>query len=285
MYVIKHTIATSGALALLIPIIAVLSAYYGAGTWIVVVALVTTALAATLVFVTGRQVSESVKDACQFIEKLAAGDAAARPGTRCNDLPELHSALGRLSRGMKAWEDRQKEFLAAIPAAVIRLDRSGSVTYMNDSAAMLTGRAAPEAMEADYRDFTPAQSHQAMKDILRAVLNGETVSGQEVTILDSDCREINCEFSAVPSWNGADPDGCFLICIDTDERTRLETELKSARLKAEEASAKLAKTIEHLEEYSVMAVRRELKMQEIRQRLSELKNDRGPKKDPLDRTA
>lgn len=285
MYVIKHTIATSGAFALLILLNAVVTSYYGPGQLSVLSTLATIALASLLVFSMGRQVSESVKDAGEFIEKVIEGDSTARLGAGSKDLSGLHSGLERLSRAVKAYEDRQREFLAAIPAAVIRLDRSGAITYMNDSAAMLTGRGTPEAQEADYTDLTPTRSHHELKEAFLAALNGETVAGREITIIDMDCHEINCEFSAVPSWKGAGPDGCFLICRDAEEKTRLESELKSARLKEEEATAKLNKTIQYLEEFSIMAVRRELKMQEIRERLTGLKKDPGPKKNPLDRTA
>lgn len=285
MYVIKHTIATSGAFALLISLNAAVTSYCGAGQLSVFSTLATVAMASLLVFFMGRQIYQSIKDAGEFIEKTVEGDSTARLGTRFKDLPGLHSALNRLSRSVKAYEDRQKEFLAAIPAAVIRLDRSGTIAYMNDSAAMLTGRGTPEVREADYTDLTPTQSHHEMKEAFLTVLNGETVAGREITIIDRDCNEINCEFSAVPSWKGAEPDGCFLICRDAEEKARLESELKISRLREEEATAKLNKTIQYLEEFSIMAVRRELKMQEIRERLTELKKEPGLKKNPFDRTA
>lgn len=285
MYVLKRTTAASGAFALIVALIAGLSAYYGAGRLSVVSALAIAACASALVFITGHRALAPLKDAERFIEKLAEGDTAERPRSKSDDLEGLRSSLNRLRDALKANEERRKDLIAAIPAAVIQLDASGSVSHLNGFAAMLTGLSAPEALEMDYTDITPTQSHHEMKEVFKAVSNGATVTGRVITILGGDCREITCELSAVPLWKGPVVDGCVLMCRDVEEKRRLETELKSAWLKAEEASAKLNKTMQCLEEFSLMAVRRELKMQEIRERLKGLKKDMDLKKAPFDRSA
>ncbi|MBI5468138.1 MAG: PAS domain S-box protein [Deltaproteobacteria bacterium] len=285
MYVLKHTIAASGALALLIMSNAGLAAYHGAGPWSVFFALTLAGLAALLVFFIGRRVSAPLKDAELFLKKITEGDPSARLKSKNKDLDGLYSHLNRLSKVLKANEARLKDLMAAVPGAVIQLDRSGSITYLNDSAVMLTGLGAAEAAQSTYTDITPTQSHHDMKEVFRTVLNGQTVTGREMPILGKDCREIACELSAVPVWKGPEPEGCVLICRDVDEKKRLDAELKGAWMKAEEASVKLNKTIRCLEEFSLMAVRRELKMQEIRERLTELKKDTDLKKNPFDRTA
>ncbi|HXI10874.1 MAG TPA: hypothetical protein VNK06_08725, partial [Thermodesulfobacteriota bacterium] len=109
MYVIKHTIATSGAFALLILLNAVVTSYYGAGQLSVLSTLATVALASLFVFFMSRQISESVKDAGELIEKVIEGDSTARLGAGSKDLSGLHSGLERLSRAVKAYEDRQRE--------------------------------------------------------------------------------------------------------------------------------------------------------------------------------
>lgn len=63
------------------------------------------------------------------------------------------------------------------------------------------------------------------------------------------------------------------------ERDRLIGELCSARAQAEETEKKLKKTISDLEEFSLLAIRRELKMQELRERFVELKRDHEIKRD------
>lgn len=285
MYVLKRTTALSGAFALIIALNAILPAYYGAGRLSVASALAVAASVTLLVFVFGRRVSARLKDAEQFIEKLTEGDTTARLRSRRDDLDGLRSQLNRLSEFIKANEARRNDLIAAIPAAVIQLDATGSIARLNGFAAMLTGHSAIEVPEMDYTDITPTQSHHEMKEVFKAVSNGGTVTGRVITILGDDCREITCEFNAVPLWKGSEADGCVLMFRDVDEKKRLETELKSAWMKAEEASAKLDKTIQCLEEFSLMAVRRELKMREIRERLNELKKDTDLKKDPFDRSA
>lgn len=285
MYVLKSTTALSGALALIISSNAILPAYYGAGRLSAVSALAVAACAALLVFIFGRRASARLKDAEQFVERLAEGDTAARLRSRNDDLDGLRSQLNRLAELIEADEARRKDLIAAIPAAVIQLDASGSIARLNGFAAMLTGRSATEALEMDYTDITPTRSHHEMKEVFKAVSGGETVTGRVITILGDDCREITCELSAVPLWKGSGAQGCVLMFRDVDEKRRLETELKSAWLKAEEASAKLDKTMQCLEEFSLMAVRRELKMREIRERLNGLRKETDLKKDPFDRSA
>src|SRR3972149_2453495 len=60
---------------------------------------------------------------------------------------------------------------------------------------------------------------------------------------------------------------------------RLIDELYSARAQAEETEKKLKKTIRDLEEFALLAVRRELKMQELRERFVEHKRDHEIKRD------
>lgn len=66
---------------------------------------------------------------------------------------------------------------------------------------------------------------------------------------------------------------------DADERKRLMNELISARAQAEETEKKLKKTISDLEEFALLAIRRELKMQELRERFVQIKRDHEIKRD------
>src|SRR3989304_1336380 len=60
---------------------------------------------------------------------------------------------------------------------------------------------------------------------------------------------------------------------------RLREGLPGGGAKAEETEKKLKKTISDLEEFALLAVRRELKMQELRERFVELKRDHEIKRD------
>jgi len=285
MYVIKHTIAVTVALAVLIALNVLLAAYYGPGPWLQAAALVLASGAALLMLASSRSVAQSIKDAERCIDCIADGEAPSRLKTKQKGFDGVKARLNRLYKVSQEALARQNDIITAIPVAVIRLDASGSVTYMNDSAFMLTGRNTSGSLDLDYTDPTPNASHHEIKEVFKTALDGTPVTGREITILDKDFRELLCECSAVPSWKGAGADGCVLILRDVDEKKRLETELKSAWMKAEEATAKLNKTVEHLEEFSVMAVRRELKIQEIREKLTELKKDTGLKRSSFDKTA
>jgi len=60
---------------------------------------------------------------------------------------------------------------------------------------------------------------------------------------------------------------------DAGESKRLVVELACARAQAQETEKKLKKTISDLEEFALLAIRRELKMQELRERFVQLKRD------------
>src|SRR3972149_8126664 len=66
---------------------------------------------------------------------------------------------------------------------------------------------------------------------------------------------------------------------ENKEQQRLVDELCSARAQAEETEKKLKKTISDLEEFALLAGRREVKMQELRERFVELKRDHEIKRD------
>lgn len=65
----------------------------------------------------------------------------------------------------------------------------------------------------------------------------------------------------------------------SDDIKKLLDELDSARAQAEETEKKLKRTISELEEFALLAIRRELKMQELRERFVELTRDHGIKRD------
>ena len=73
--------------------------------------------------------------------------------------------------------------------------------------------------------------------------------------------------------------GCCCIGRDIEERRKIMSELETARSHAEEATAKLKKTVNDLEEFSLLAVRRELKMQELREMFVRLKEEHEINKD------
>ncbi|MBI5344435.1 MAG: hypothetical protein HZB83_03715 [Deltaproteobacteria bacterium] len=59
---------------------------------------------------------------------------------------------------------------------------------------------------------------------------------------------------------------------DIEEIKRLKEELERARKEAENNSARLRETLDEMEEFALLAVRREVKMREIRERFKKLKN-------------
>lgn len=63
------------------------------------------------------------------------------------------------------------------------------------------------------------------------------------------------------------------LTIAINEHARMAQELRAARRDAEETSRKLEKSIRELEEFALMALRRELKMREIREKFKQCKEE------------
>lgn len=285
MSVLKHTIAVSGALALLLILNIILAAWYGALPEAAPFALVLSGAAVLLVFLLIKRVLLPLREVEGFLRNMADNGFGGYLRVRSDDLGELTTHINRLSELLSDSEIRHKDLVMTLPDAVVELDRSGALVYLNDAALSLTGYKPDEIRKLDYTDLTPHGSHHEMKEVFQSVLEGNTVSNRELPFIGKDCRESLFRFTAVPLWKGREPSGCLLIGMDTEEKKRLSSDLKSERLKSGELSSRLNKAIQSLEEFSLMAVRRELKMREIRERLANLKKDAVSRKEPFDRTA
>lgn len=144
---------------------------------------------------------------------------------------------------------------------------------MNKAASEVKGYSADDALGQHFTDFVSPGSRQLAEDVFASLLDGKSAGNLEIKLVLNGGAESFFEFNAVPLWKDGIVAGCCCIGRDIDERRKIMTELEAARRHAEEASAKLKKTVNDLEEFSLLAVRREVKMQELREMFVRLKEE------------
>lgn len=211
-------------------------------------------------------------------EALETGDLDAGPGIDRLP-PELRNVTDHLLRALglrEKYDTVRREVLDSLPDPFLELDRKGRIVFVNEAALTATGYNAGEVLGRPCLDFVPAEWKRRAEDLLGA---GSGQKGFELTLVLRDGRTRFFEFNSVPLKNGGLVTGCFCIGRDSDERKRLLDELTAARGQAGETSRKLKKTISDLEEFALLAIRRELKMQELRERFVQIQDEHDIKRE------
>ncbi|MEK7773893.1 MAG: PAS domain S-box protein [Deltaproteobacteria bacterium] len=230
-------------------------------------------------FVIIRKVLSPIKKINDALERTSAGDYRDGAGISSNDsFGTLADHLNRLINSLNESVAHCRELVRTMPDLVIDIDRSGDITYMNEAATRLTGYTEEDVLNRPYAGFVDKRSSDEAEKAFKKVLNGESVRNLELSLILKNGGVNLFEFNAVPIWRAGAPAVCRAVGRDIEERKEIMGELKKARTEAEESSEKLKKTVRDLEDFALLAVRREIKMQEIREMLQELRKDMGMKK-------
>lgn len=215
----------------------------------------------------------------ETLERMEAGDY--RGGVE--DAPDgafgaLAGRLRRLIDSLDESEARRAEFVNAMPDLVMDIDRSGEVACFNEAATRLTGYDEEDVLKRPFLGLVDGRSTGEAREAFERVLSGETVRNLELALTLKDGGVKLFDFNAVPVRRAGATAICRAVGRDMDGRKELMEELRKARAEAEESSERLRQTIRDLEDFALLAVRREVKMQEIREMLQELRKDMGVKK-------
>ncbi|MET3132500.1 diguanylate cyclase (GGDEF)-like protein/PAS domain S-box-containing protein [Oxalobacteraceae bacterium GrIS 1.11] len=143
---------------------------------------------------------------------------------------------------MRIWRDRQLRCLAlqsrlddsmallqALPAAVIRTDRQGTVLYLNRQAEAMCGRAdgvgkSIAALLALYQDGAQVDAGARMRDCMQGRAVTETTRGALV-LRSSDARRVDVQYLCAPLESGAQP-GAVMLLQDVSARRGAEARLE-----------------------------------------------------------
>lgn len=181
----------------------------------------------------------------------------------------------KLSRSLKKTSLERNAIFSNTPLPVFELDRGLKITRANRAAGEIAGCAEDGLAGKDFLALANGEDEKNLEEGLKAVLKGKETGRliSELTFND-DIPPVVFELTLLPSSNG----GVTIMAREVGEVERLHDEMEQVKKEAEDASLKLKKTIKDLEEFALIAVRRERKMQEIR-------NHFIKPKDPQDRSA
>ena len=171
----------------------------------------------------------------------------------------FYIVFGRLYAELNEMADGCREMFYSMPVPAIELDAEGRVVAINGAALSLG---------------VPPSAKGAPLAGLEEVMAGVRSGAIELPIQREDGSTLRLLVSAVALKKNGAPAGTLII--GRDDTRRLEAELDTVKAGAKEAEAKLTGTIRDLEEFALMAVRREIKMKEIREKLTELREGRSP---------
>ncbi|MEK6531567.1 MAG: hypothetical protein AABZ23_03610 [Deltaproteobacteria bacterium] len=156
-----------------------------------------------------------------------------------------------LCRSMDKENSLVREILEELRIAVFDIDESGARPLNNAAGALL-------------RDMDPG----LVKAAVAEAFSGGEIRRMPLSIPLNDNAEKDIRISALPIETPLGIKAVRVIAFDAYERLMLAKELKAAKDDVIENQKRLKKTIEDLEEFALLAIRREQKMVEIRKRLA-----------------
>ncbi len=217
------------------------------------------------------------EEAARIVEEMSRNGSAPDSRAPIADAQcrELKASADRLSGDLGESIARYRELVDAMPEALFETDANGKITFVNRAARSLTGLSEEELAGRACEGLLPPEDAGLMRDLFETIMKTGTVEKRELPIVARDGNARHFEFSGYPIKVGKlETAGFRLIGRDLDEHKRITEELKKVRKESEEASVKLKKTIEDLEEFAHLAVKREIRMHEIRERFKKLMDER-----------
>jgi len=168
---------------------------------------------------------------------------------------------------------RLNDIIGNLPNPVVELDCNGTVLHMNRPGLELTGQNGSDVVNMAFTELFETGARNAATAFVEGVMKGGITEPAELPFIMKDGKTGVFEFIPIPLRRDGAIGGCLMLGVDMEERRRMSVELARAREEAEERSGELRKTITDLEEFALIAVRREMKMQEIRERFHRLKDE------------
>jgi PAS domain S-box-containing protein len=248
-------------------------------TAFVAVSVLSIALSVVAAFVFGRRVVEPIGLLAEAADEMAGGSIPRHDGDgyrgivfeRKDELGLLAAAMNRLYLRLREEASLSRDIIDEATFPAVWLDVDGNITGFNPAASRVTGFTEAEAVALAWPGLITAASTAAFDDARKRASAGERVRGVEIAFVGKDGDARAMRFNALPATGGRKAAGCVFIGCDSAEERGLRDEITEARAQARESSEKLGRTVKDLEEFALLAVRRELKMREIRERLIALK--------------
>jgi len=219
------------------------------------------------------------------VRELAAGNQRARIDMnllRRDEIGALAEGINKFTNAVTEEACHCRNLLRALPDPIVEIDKKGFISRMNDAACVAIGYTLAELANTPFTSLVHQGAGYLFEDAMKRILQGEAVKRLELPLVMKDGCTGFFEFTCAPIWREGSVAAVRCIGRDTEEHRRTLEELIAAKAQAEETSEKLKRTVKDLEEFALLAVRREFKMQEIRERFVKLKQDNGSGKDRAD---
>jgi PAS domain-containing protein len=209
----------------------------------------------------GRAISETCPPAGPYID-------------RTDDLKDILGSVEGLIRSYGEISARYQALAGALQKPLFELDPSGVCVNANERAKSLLVGLKDHSLALFVEDGCRGKFNTFLND----VRNGGPPSELDTVLSSPDGRRVPVKLSAAPVLRGGQTTGLIVTAESAPETASLTAELKRTKIEADKTAERLRKTIDDLEEFALLAVRRELKMREIRERLEKMSDrvDAGP---------
>ncbi|MBI5237828.1 MAG: PAS domain S-box protein [Deltaproteobacteria bacterium] len=195
-----------------------------------------------------------------------------------DDNGSLSGWIQSLERRLTELENARRSIIESLPIAAFEVDETGKIIYSNNEAALRTGCAPDELNGLCLFDLAPDEGKEAVRQMLDDAFSKKPVRSAGAALMIKGGITLP-EVFALPSVYAGEKPSCLVFSRNDGELKKTRDELESVRKESAEASERLKKTIRDLEEFALIAVRRELKMQEIREMFMRLRESGEGKKE------
>lgn len=243
------------------------------------------AILAGSTIILSKKVLAPLEDNLKAVYRLLTGDYGAafendglddaRGG---NELDSLSAALGALSRYLRDESCRCRGFLQILPNAAMELDKRGYIVWLNDAAVNDAGFVGDRCLGRPLADFLAVDERSGFMAALGEAAPSGSVLRREVQLHIFGAAPNRFQVICVPIVKDGNLTGWRCVARDVEAMSKLQEELVRARNDSQVTTEKLNKTISDLEEFALLAIRREFKMQELRERFVNIKHEHNLKK-------
>ncbi len=164
--------------------------------------------------------------------------------------------------------DRYNRVLSNLHEAFFETDGSGKISFINESAERVTGYRAGELLGKDFALLLRKEERRVFVKFLTDILQDKRQGAIEAALHVKDGGINYFELKAIPIVHEGKITGMGLMARDLEEVKKIRDKLDEVKQKADETAGALKENIKELEEFALIAVRRELKMTEIRELLA-----------------
>lgn len=201
-----------------------------------------------------------------FLELIYTRVLAPASGSISTIESVLHGGALTASDASQSEQDLEG-LINALPVAVLDIDMDGKVTSANEAASALSGYKPSDMKGRPITSFITEECLDDARDLIQKALSGRVINSIELRMALKSGDALSIGATAGPIRNGNDITGCRCVAFEMNSSKELEDALSKARRASEEASIRLEKAERDLEEFALIAIRREGKMRDIRERL------------------